>query len=192
MKFISLDTETTGIDLVNDQILEIALIAVDTDKPRGEWPVYHKAVAHDRYEGGAYAINLNARLFKCLAGGDCETPVVHVDNLGLDIFRFLEEQCGYTRNKHDKITIWVAGKNPHGFDIQMCKNRHHKLDEFITFGHRSLDPAILFLDLKNDTIPPRLEDCKERAGLGNIVTHNAKEDAFDVADLILIGLGFKS
>jgi hypothetical protein len=42
---------------------------------------------------------------------------------------------------------------------------------------------VLFVDWKNDESLPGLSDCKKRAGLSEVVTHNALEDAWDVVEL---------
>ena len=47
---------------------------------------------------------------------------------------------------------------------------------------RIIDPSILFTDWVNDESLPSLSDCKKRAGLSEIVTHNAVEDAWDVIE----------
>ncbi len=55
--------------------------------------------------------------------------------------------------------------------------------QVIRIKQRILDPAILYVDWKNDSSLPSLGECKERAKIDGIVTHNALEDAWDVIEL---------
>ena len=50
-------------------------------------------------------------------------------------------------------------------------------------SRRMMDPGILFLE-EQDELLPDLSNCLERAGMDNLVTHNALDDAKQVRDLI--------
>lgn len=81
------------------------------------------------------------------------------------------------------ITINVAGKNFGTFDKKFLE----KLpwwQKLIRARQRVLDPAILFVDWKQDESLPSLDKCKERAEIHGLVTHNALEDAWDVIELL--------
>ena len=85
--------------------------------------------------------------------------------------------------KTKPITINVAGKNFGTFDKKFLE----KLpwwQKLIRVRQRILDPAILFVDWKEDESLPGLLACKERAGIHGLVTHNALEDAWDVVELL--------
>jgi DNA polymerase III epsilon subunit-like protein len=79
--------------------------------------------------------------------------------------------------------ITVAGKNFATFDKHFLE-RLPRWKQVIRIKQRILDPAILYIDWKNDTSLPSLGQCKERAGIHGIVTHNALEDAWDVVELL--------
>jgi hypothetical protein len=77
------------------------------------------------------------------------------------------------------VTINCAGKNFSTFD-KLFLERLPRWKQAIRISQRVLDPAILFVDWKQDKVLPNLNLCKERAGLQGEVTHNALEDAWDV------------
>ena len=81
------------------------------------------------------------------------------------------------------VTINVAGKNFGTFDKPFLE----KLPQWRTvvkFRNRILDPAILYVDWKNDEFLPSLDTCKERAGISGNITHNALEDSWDTLQAI--------
>jgi len=79
----------------------------------------------------------------------------------------------------DKII--AAGKNVAGFDLPFLEEH---LDPMINFRHRTLDPAILYME-PGDEAPPNLSLCKERAGMENTtVAHEALQDAKDVCHVL--------
>jgi len=81
------------------------------------------------------------------------------------------------------ITINVAGKNFATFDMLFLKQLPW-WQKLIKIRQRVLDPAILMVNWKEDTSLPNLKQCKERAGIEGIVTHNALEDAWDVIEVM--------
>ena len=85
--------------------------------------------------------------------------------------------------KTKPITVNVAGKNFGTFD-KLFLQELPWWQKLIRTRQRVLDPAILMVDWKNDKSLPNLTQCKERAGVNGIVTHNALEDAWDVVQLL--------
>lgn len=81
------------------------------------------------------------------------------------------------------ITINVAGKNFGTFD-KLFLEQLPWYKKLIKTRQRILDPAILFVDWKDDESLPNLKQCKDRAGVEGIVTHNALEDAWDVIEVL--------
>jgi oligoribonuclease len=81
------------------------------------------------------------------------------------------------------ITINVAGKNFGTFD-KVFLEQLPWYKKLIKTRQRILDPAILLVDWKSDDSLPNLKECKERAGVSGIVTHNALEDAWDVIEVL--------
>ena len=193
MRFIVIDTETTGTDLERDQVIELGAVAVDTDVHPSEWKEFHTLVRHDRYSGSAYALALNAEILGVLGGRiESDETVTHIDNLGLAFKNWLTS-CGYVsllRDDHsNKITITVGGKNIASFDVLLLKRTN--IVDFVIFRHRYLDAISGFTDLNTDAIPPSIELCKERAGLPAVVNHRALDDAWDATYLILSKMTFQ-
>jgi oligoribonuclease len=85
--------------------------------------------------------------------------------------------------KTKPVTITAAGKNFGTFD-KLFLERLPRWKQVVKFRNRIIDPAVLYTDWKNDDSLPGLDLCKERAGLGNIVSHNALEDAWDTLRVI--------
>jgi hypothetical protein len=81
------------------------------------------------------------------------------------------------------ITLNVAGKNFGTFD-KLFLQELPWWKKLIRTRQRVLDPAILMVDWTNDKSLPNLTQCKERAGVNGIVTHNALEDAWDVIEVL--------
>jgi len=75
--------------------------------------------------------------------------------------------------------ITAAGKNFGTFDKLFLEQIPH-WNQVVKFRSRIIDPSILFVDWKNDEQLPSLNECKERANVPGVVTHNALEDAWDV------------
>jgi len=121
MIYISIDIETTGIDPLQDQILEFAAIIVDTSKdiqpenrPRVKWTVY----TEDRLSGSPYALKLNSRLldqYVKIETGKNHDPYVYVDLLAENFRAFLGSN-GFKFNNNGAIHFIAAGKNYAGFD----------------------------------------------------------------------------
>jgi oligoribonuclease len=91
-------------------------------------------------------------------------------------------QISEIRQTVDPVTVNVAGKNFATFDkkfIDQIENFYH----FIRIRQRVLDPAVLFIDWKDDLSAPDLAVCKERAQISGIVTHDSLYDAWDVIEL---------
>lgn len=80
------------------------------------------------------------------------------------------------------ITINVAGKNFGTFD-KLFLDQLPWWKKLIRPKQRILDPSVLYCDWKNDRSLPTLNECKERAGIQGVVTHNALEDAWDVIEV---------
>jgi hypothetical protein len=76
----------------------------------------------------------------------------------------------------------AAGKNFANFDNKFLE-RLPRWKQCLKARGRTLDPSVLYIDWKKDESAPGLSLCKKRAGLGDIVTHNAIEDAMDVVML---------
>jgi hypothetical protein len=81
------------------------------------------------------------------------------------------------------ITINVAGKNFGTFD-KLFLEQLHWWKKLIRTRQRIIDPSILFCNWSEDESLPSLTECKKRANVEGIVTHNALEDAWDVIEIL--------
>ena len=86
-------------------------------------------------------------------------------------------------NATKPITINVAGKNFATFD-KLFLERLPWWKKLIRTRQRIIDPAIMFCDWTKDEKLPSLDECKQRANINGLVTHNALEDAWDVIQLL--------
>lgn len=82
-----------------------------------------------------------------------------------------------------KVYLNCAGKNFAGFDKKFLE-KLPRWKQVFSIRSRVLDPGILFVDWINDDSVPSLDECKKRAGIDGVVTHNAVEDAMDVVMLL--------
>lgn len=82
-----------------------------------------------------------------------------------------------------KTYLNCAGKNFAGFDKKFLE-KLPRWKQVFSIRSRVLDPGILFVDWINDESIPSLDQCKQRAGIEGVVTHNAVEGAMDVVMLL--------
>lgn len=169
MKFVSIDIETTGLDPNTCQTIEIGAVMVDTTQ--GKLSTFRRLINHSLFQGEPYALGMHPHIFKEIADGQGVQPEDVLDDL-----------IEWIRIYIPKGAITVAGKNFGSFDLQFLKKLPGGED--LPFRHRFMDPAMLYWG-PTDEVLPNLITCLERAGLPATVTHNAVEDAAQVADLIL-------
>jgi oligoribonuclease (3'-5' exoribonuclease) len=162
-QFVAIDLETTGLDTQRDQILQIGAVAFD---PKTEEQVeFMTLVKHDRYEGDAYALQMNANILWQLAREDHPREAVAIRMLG----EFL-----------DKLTFsptYAVGFNVGQFDIAFLRKAGLKG----RFHHRCIDLTTLFLDPK--TGEPGNSHNTSMEHFKREVTHDALQDARDAAEL---------
>lgn len=177
MKYISIDTETTGLDPENCQILSFAAVIEDTDRPDipvEELPSIHVILKHTSMKGEPYALNMNKDLIEIISKG--------VDGRLINPFNLKDRFVAFLRENDIRNKVKVAGKNFNSFDKEFIKrafqNSWNPTD--VMFHHRVLDVGSVFVDFKNDEWIPNLDECMDRAGVEGVVTHDALEDARDV------------
>jgi len=182
MKYVSIDIETTGISVDNCDILEFGAILDDLNDivPIETLPSYHCYFVKDTYQGEPYALSMHPAIFRRIANREDGYKYVNAMKFGHGFKCFLKLN-GF-EEKHDRVTINVAGKNFGGFDLQFL-NRKTDLSKHVQIRHKIIDPAILYLN-KGDEVLPGLDECKYRAGLNAHVAHNALDDARDVVRLV--------
>lgn len=196
MKVVALDIETSGLNPENCQILSFGAVIEDTVniKPLEQLPKLHCVVIHDYLRGEPYAINMNQGIIEMIKEFPKFEDFIHFeqkynikpvyeDSLAEVFYNFLLNN-GFSKAKNGKIEINVAGKNPRGFDLEFCELLP-KWNDLIRAHQRVIDPAILFVDWKNDKTLPNLSKCLERGEFDNIeVEHDALADALDIVKIL--------
>jgi len=86
-------------------------------------------------------------------------------------------------SKMPRVYLNCAGKNFAVFDKKFLELLP-RWKQVFSIRSRVLDPGILFVDWVDDESVPSLDECKHRARIDGIVTHNAVEDAMDVVKLL--------
>ena len=210
MKYVSIDIETSGLDSEKNCVLSIGAIIEDTEKklPYEECPKFNAVILQREIVGSPRALTMNkgliAMIGEYLEGND-ETrfnmntilnySFYEKEDVVKKFYEFLWVN-GYgdavpnqllVTSKIDSnskpITLNVAGKNFGTFDKGFLQQLPW-WQKLIRTRQRVLDPAILFVDWKNDESLPSLTTCKQRAGIEGVVTHDALEDAWDVVETL--------
>jgi len=203
MKYVSLDIETTGLDIEADQILEFGAIIEDTEDqlPFYEIPKFRRIIKWNRIYGHPFALNMNANLLKTLAGIPLphnkldydeylkKHEIISIDRLAHQVRDWLQDNYLTKKERKkignfQKLYINAAGKNIASFDA-LFLNRVPNWCRYIQFRNRFIDPGVLFVDWKKDESVPGLKTCKVRAGLDDTaIMHNAIEDSWDVIQVL--------
>jgi len=210
MIYTVIDIETTGVPGKNGtveelQIIEFGAVIEDTNNilAMEDLPQYNRIIRHEQYTGGAFAINMNARIFEILAkretyrrgeeqdAYDKHHGIISLKDLAKDFFDFLYPHFGKIEgsdfekaiseaNKYSQapFVITPAGKNFDAFDRKFI-DIIPKWSQYINLRHRTIDPTSMYVDWYNDDTPPGLGDCLQRAGVPKIVTHKAVQDCLD-------------
>lgn len=194
MIYVSIDIETTGLDRVNDQVLEVGAVIEDTEKQHlFEYiPKFNAIINHDRITGSPYALHLNARILDILANIPkkgvkkqeyiIKHNIIKPEDLGLAFYTFLTSN-GFEEPKTGGVKIITAGKNFTSFDKPFLENVSN-FSEYVKMGHRSIDPVNMYIDFKYDTELPSLDVCMKRAEVEGEVSHKAVYDAWDVVRVL--------
>jgi DNA polymerase III epsilon subunit-like protein len=182
MKYVSIDIETTGIDPELDQVIEIGAVIDNLSNPQpiNKLRTYRKYVVNKRYSGNPYALWLNSQALKNIHDRNPSYTYLPPEDIAESLFSFLSSEFPIKQNK---VNLVVAGKNFGSFD-KLFLTKLPKMNELISFGHRAIDPAMLYFDPKIDTELPSSKLCMERAGLAGEVAHTAVEDAIMIIKLI--------
>lgn len=183
-KFISIDTETTGLDDERCQILEFAAVLDDLTKPIEERKAFHCIVNLEEIIGQPYALAMNHEILKIIADG----PRKHPELMFLTPDKIASAFWGWVETVYADEpgfkSFSPAGKNFAGFDWQFTK-RLPGWKRMVRQRHRYIDPAPLYWNPDIDgTILPDSDTCCQRAGLEKMTVHRALPDAYDTCDMI--------
>ena len=196
MKYVSIDIETTGLDLETCQVLSIGAVIEDTNdiKLVEELPTFHGVVLSKQLSGQPYALNMNKDLIEAMVYYQTADEDERIDLERLKGMKFYEKdrivEAFYKfllengiEPDGDMVHITAAGKNFATFDLKFLE-RLPRWKQWIRVRQRIIDPSLLYTDWKADDSLPGLGLCKLRAGLPEEVAHDAVEDARDVILLL--------
>lgn len=186
MKYVSIDIETTGLNPDRNQIIEFAAVIDDLVSPVDKLPKFHLYIMHKDYVVSPYTAILHRRIFEKFENNKLtDYPQESID-ANKETFIVQEDLEFYFSNFLFKngykvpMQITVAGKNFATFDLLFIKKLNWQK---IKFNRRMLDPAILYMDKSDETLP-NTEECLKRANINKKVSHAALDDALDVVNLI--------
>lgn len=196
MIYISIDTETTGLDPETCQVLQIGAVIEDTTKlkPIDELPRFQCLVEHQHVSGSAFALNMNREILAKL--GELERAdrhdrseirkqhnIIPVNLVAKSFAMWLAANGIPKIENSDQVSITVAGKNFGVFD-KLFLEKIPGWKTSIGFKQRMIDPSILCMNWTTDAGPPNLQTCMKRAQVEGPVTHDALQDAIDVVRVI--------
>ena len=188
MIYISIDTETCGLNPDEHTLLQFGAIIEDTEKklPYDEIPKFEVLLESPVYCGTPFALSMHGELFKQLALPEDKRTAQVIPSYELgERFAMWLVQNGVAKDLSKPITISVAGKNFGTFDMQFLLSQGSDWTNYIQISHRLLDPAMLFWDPIKDKRTPGMEECKIRAGFTETtVAHTTLADAWDVIQLL--------
>jgi oligoribonuclease (3'-5' exoribonuclease) len=193
MNYFSIDIETTGLNPDKDQVLQIgAVYAPDRlkDVPVEMLPTFNILVKHERYEGDAFALALNAQLLQRLGNKEGISEWSAMDQFIAWINDTAAEDNQGQPVQNRRYTM--AGKNVASFDRQFLRRMTFG-DKFNRmFHHRAIDPAVWYYQDGDRELPgmdlcltqlanekPMLDAVKLRG-----IKHDAVSDARTVVRLI--------
>ncbi len=188
--YLSVDLETTGLEVSDSQIIQFGAIFDDLVSPIDQLPRIELIVLdeEDCYTGQSFAINMNREIMRKISEATVwarHNPALpqgfcYLGELADMVAAWLAEEVDFNPAK-DKITY--AGKNFESFDSQFLG----ELDFFekLPRRHRSLDIGSMFWHPGVDGgVPPSSEKCLIRAGFDGSVKHEALDDALNVVKCI--------
>lgn len=185
MKYISIDTETTGLDPKSHQILQFAAIIEDTENLLSfeDIPKFNCIIRHKEIIGNPYALSMNKWLLDIISSDDGKNEdILDKYDVVARFIEFIEEYAPDLATK-TPIQINVAGANVAAFDLQFLQQLP-AWGSMVSVNGRAIDPSILYVDWQKDSRLPSLQTCKNRAGISGDVSHNALYDAWDVIQVL--------
>jgi hypothetical protein len=162
--YLSIDTETSGLEAPKHQLLEVAVVIDDIDGDIEDALTFHRHIVpkDGLYHGDPFALALNASILMEHHQRDPRYQYCTREEFAAELASWLQE-VGFDDQKFS-----VAGKNFGGFDafflrvhtlfFQTIKPVHRYLDMGNLFHHPEVDGPML----------PDTEKCIERAGLAEL------------------------
>lgn len=182
--FVSLDLETTGLDDMTCQILEVGAVIDDWESPLEKLPRFHCYVDNGQVFGEPYALSMHPKILRYIATNGKESEediaILKPDDVTVHFLQWLVANGLTPRKQH----LTMAGKNFASFDRNFLRNLPN-WEELVITQHRIIDPGNLFWDPSVDLHGlPDTKTCMQRAGISGEVAHTAVEDAIIVTRLI--------
>lgn len=167
MNYFALDIETTGLNRVDDQILEVGLVYDNGDSIES-LPFLNIIIHHEIVRGHITALLMNNTLLKA-----CYESVVRSDAVIPLVNDWIN---GLARG--NKATF--AGKNLSSFDLPFLDNHAKRHGQGLYRYHRRvLDVGSMWVRA-SDTEVPDLSTCLSRAGKVSPVRHEALSDCYNI------------
>lgn len=195
--YVSLDLETTGLDLQKSQILQIGAVFDDGKSPIDKLQTLNILVDNETITyGESYAMGMNAWIFKELFDKNSkfekQSLTIALQKLWLLLSEAAERAYEWdvaNGKQSPRKNIQIAGKNVGSFDLAILANQGATVDQAgvtAPADHRTIDVGSMYF-----------EDFGRNAGLNSInkltgrdgVSHDALQDAFDVVTAIRHKLG---
>lgn len=188
--YLSIDIETTGLDLSLSQILEVGAVLDDGVNPIEKLETMSAVIQHDSFEYCTpYAMKINQRLIDIILKKEGQPSKSVFKELIILMNRcsMLAMAWDEAHDKKPNKRISIAGKNAAVFDIPILENQISStsgllVEEFRSIkNHRVIDPGSMYFH--NFGYIPTLDEIKRLLNLGT-VSHKAVEDALDVVHAI--------
>jgi oligoribonuclease (3'-5' exoribonuclease) len=167
--YLSIDLETTGLNLDHSRVLQIAAVWETWDRPVEELQTFTCFVDNGPIlYGEPYALWMNAWILEKIAKRRPEDKSV------LPVAEARAEFSRFVRQLNNNRMITIAGKCVAGFDVQILRNQDFDVE---LFKHRVLDPGAMYAP--DYGYVPSLDEINKSLGRSS-VTHDAVDDARDV------------
>lgn len=191
MKYISIDTETTGLNPDIHQVLQIGAIIEDTENPLTyeECPKFEALIWNENFNLSPGVYKMNEPLLKRILAAGYGDPNTEEDTLMLHeaiqrLYYWARDNDAILLNPHTLGPKCVfAGANFGAFDLRFLQ-KTELFEAYFGSQGRYLEPSMFYFDWKSDGKIPSLQKCLDRAGIQKAVAHDALSDAWDVICLL--------
>lgn len=192
--YVSIDIETTGLDLYRSEILQIAAVFDDLVSPVGDLFTLNLKIKYHSFDySEPYALIMNQKLITEMSDKEKSKEFVTPHEAAAKLELFIQKVFNATNKK-----VVLAGKNVASFDIPMLNNflnrsgrNWHDVTEipehFRNLIHyKTLDVGSLYYDVFGDNVS--LSEINKLTGRKE-VSHDALDDALDVVYAVRHKLG---
>lgn len=189
MKYVSIDIETTGLDIDKCEVVEVGAVIDDfsSQRPFDELPTWHCYVNKSVFRGEPEALAMHAEIFRRI--GKHEEPYRYLwpEMVAGELGTWLHRNNAFD----ERGLVTIAGKNFASFDLQFLKRMDPEFWERVPHRTRFIDPAMLYWNPVEDDRLPNSKECMVRAKMDGEVAHTAVEDAMMVVKLLRIAVNKK-